>query len=133
MNAGFMVLLSVVSVCIVVYGIHSALKDKNTGITPLTPSEAQGTENTIYEEGYIHRCFVALDLFLNVIFKGQPDETISSRVGRAATEGKLWGILLSKFLNLFEKDHVAVSEAADTGRAEEVIKLEQESGNLDGK
>ena len=100
------------------------------GITPLTPQEETKAEASAGKEGYWHRVFVALDIFLNVVFKGREDETISSRAARAATEGKLWGILISKFLDLFEKDHGAYAEAADVERAKSVIDAEDKSGNL---
>ncbi len=46
-------------------------------------------------------------MFINVLTDGDPDETISSRAARAAQQGKGWGIEMSKFLDLFQKDHAA--------------------------
>ena len=48
-------------------------------------------ESQAADEGYLHRVLVALDIFLNVVFKGREDETISARSYRAALEGKIWG------------------------------------------
>ena len=67
---------------------------------------------------------------MNVIFGGDPDETISSRSARAATEGKLWGKILSHFLDLFQTDHGAKAEVGDLTRAEDVEYLEDNSGSL---
>lgn len=78
----------------------------------------------------MHRFLVGLDQFVNVITFGEPDETISSRSARAALQGKKWGIVMSKFLNLFQKDHGAKAQAGDVERAEHVRDLEEESGTL---
>lgn len=100
------------------------------GITPLTPQQLQKYETKALHQPYWHRLLVALDMFVNVIFNGHPDETISSRSARAATEGKTWGVLMSKFLDLFQNDHGAKAEAADLERSKEVGYLEDKSGNL---
>ncbi len=36
---------------------------------------------------------IAIDQLVNAWFWGNPDETISSRVGRAAVAGKRWGLI----------------------------------------
>lgn len=49
---------------------------------------------------------IAYDQFLNATANGDPDETISSRAGKARDEGKAWGCILCKwFLDRIEKDH----------------------------
>jgi len=40
---------------------------------------------------YLRNLAIALDQGLNTLLAGDPDETISSRVGRAALAGKRWG------------------------------------------
>lgn len=40
---------------------------------------------------YLRNLAIALDQGLNTLLGGDPDETISSRVGRAAQAGKRWG------------------------------------------
>lgn len=100
------------------------------GITPLTTTEVVTEEKQASTEGYFIRVLIAFDIFANVVFKGNPDETLSSRSARAATEGKWWGIILSKFLDLFQSDHGAKAEAGDVTRAEAVIALEDKSGNI---
>jgi len=99
-------------------------------ITPLTPAQETTDEKQVVAEGYFKKVLITFDQFVNVIFKGNPDETISSRSARAATEGKLWGIWMSWFLDLFQKDHGAQAEAGDVQRAKEVESLEEKSGNI---
>lgn len=102
----------------------------STGITPLTPSQLVTNEQQAKQEGYVKRVLIGFDQFANVVLNGHPDETISSRSARAATQGKLWGKTMSKFLDLFQKDHGATAEAGDLERAETVEYLEDSSGTL---
>lgn len=52
---------------------------------------------------YIHGLLIGLDQFGNTLFGGNPDETISSRVGRAALRGSRLGRILEHLIdNLFE-------------------------------
>ena len=99
-------------------------------ITPLDPQQTAEQEQQASQEGYLHRDAVALDIFINVFTGGKEDETISSRAARAAEVGKKWGVDMSKFLNLFQKDHGAKAQAGDVARANEVISLEQASGGI---
>ncbi|MEK1941813.1 MAG: hypothetical protein AAAB16_15700 [Pseudomonas sp.] len=48
---------------------------------------------------------VAHDQLANAAFGGSVDETISSRAGKAAREGKRWACVLCKFLDRFDKEH----------------------------
>ena len=41
--------------------------------------DVQQQEAQAAREGYVHRVLVAFDQFVNVIFRGRPDETISAR------------------------------------------------------
>ena len=101
-----------------------------SGIDPLTPTQAAQQEQQATTQSYIHRVLVALVSFINVLFFGAPDETISSRSARAAEQNKLWGILMSRVLDLFEADHGAKAQAADLERAEAVVTLEANSPGL---
>jgi hypothetical protein len=74
---------------------------------------------------YPVRVLIAFDQMVNVITGGHPDETISSRAGRAALAGRWWGKVMSAFLNLFESDHGAKAEAGDLERAEQIEYLEE--------
>jgi hypothetical protein len=64
---------------------------------------------------YFWNILISLDQFANTVLAGSPDETISSRAGKAMREGKVWGCLLCRFLSLFENDHCAKSIEVDEG------------------
>lgn len=100
------------------------------GITPLTPQQLTKQENQTAHEQYIHRALIGLDQFMNVLTDGDPDETISARAARAAEKGKPWGIAMSKFLDLFQKNHGPKAQAGDVERAQAVQKLEDSSGGF---
>jgi len=100
-------------------------------LTPLPPSQVSQQETQALHESFLHRALVGLDQFMNVLTDGDPDETISSRAARAAEAGKPWGVGLSKFLNVFQKDHGVKAQAGDVARAEQVQKLEEPE--LNGK
>jgi hypothetical protein len=103
----------------------------NSPITPLTPQQTAEQEAQAAHEGYVHRILVAFDIFSNVLTDGDPDETISARSARAAEAGKPWGIAMSKFLNLFQKDHGPKAQSGDVARAVKVIQEEESSGAID--
>jgi hypothetical protein len=95
----------------------------NTGIIPLTPQQIAEQEEQAASEGFIKRDLVAIDQAAEtVIFGGPPDTTISSETAVMATEDtgfkKEVGELVSKGLDLFQKDHGAKAEAGDLERAE---------------
>ncbi|MDE2099242.1 MAG: hypothetical protein KGL39_18455 [Patescibacteria group bacterium] len=100
-------------------------------VTPLSPGDFAGNIAKADDESYVHKDFVAFDQFVNVLADGNPDETISSRMARWATEeqpGSLKhriGTGMCDFLNLFQKDHGAVAEASDLGRAKAVEHVEE--------
>jgi hypothetical protein len=95
-------------------------------VTPVTQASAQQLETEALTHGYPMRCLLALDVFANVVlFNGRLDETISSHAARASLEGKWWGIVLSKFLNLFSKDHGAGAIIGDEVRAEVIASTEE--------
>ncbi len=83
---------------------------------------------------YFSRVAIAFDVFVNVIFDGLQDETISSRSGRAAKAGKLWGKILAGALNFCFPGHCAGAELHDAWRAEYVqfIESKEETGNRSG-
>lgn len=102
-------------------------------ITPLTPSQTDLASEQAAHEGYVHRSLVGLDQFVNVLLDGSPDETISSRAARWATEetpGSLKhsiGTAVSKGLDMFQKDHGAKAEVGDLTRAQNVEAIEQKA------
>ena len=81
-------------------------------------------ESQAADEGYLHRVLVALDIFLNVVFKGREDETISARSYRAALEGKIWGRIMNAFLDIFQSNHGAKAAAGDLERANSIAATE---------
>lgn len=101
------------------------------GITPLNSAQETKEEQNAVEHGYLVRCLLALDVLANVVLlRGRLDETVSTHSARAAVEGKLWGIWMSKFLDLFQTDHGADASAGDLIRAESIVNTEDTSGIL---
>jgi hypothetical protein len=68
-------------------------------------------------EGWLHRFLVVLDIFVNVCFRGQEDETISARSYRASLEGKLWGRVMNYWLDLWQEQHGPKAAVGDFMRA----------------
>lgn len=48
---------------------------------------------------YLLNLLVSLDQLLNTLFGGNPDETVSSRVGRGAIKGSKLALVLEKLIN----------------------------------
>lgn len=62
------------------------------------------------EDGYIKNVLVTSDCLVNTLAGGDPDETISSRSGKAQTyelskDRWGWGCRMCSFLAIFQKDH----------------------------
>lgn len=51
------------------------------------------------------RLAIAHDQLANAAFGGNEDETISSRAGKAAREGRRWGCVLCKWLDRIDPGH----------------------------
>ncbi|MGV3466385.1 MAG: hypothetical protein ACO1OT_13960 [Heyndrickxia sp.] len=65
---------------------------------------------------YFWNILVSVDQFFNTVFGGDPDETISSRMGKhLAKHDCPFCNLMCKLLNLFEKDHCVKSIEKDEG------------------
>lgn len=64
---------------------------------------------------YIWNILISIDQFLNTVLGGEPDETISSRMGKRARKGDKLGKCICKFLNLFDKGHCEKSIEEDEG------------------
>lgn len=58
---------------------------------------------------YMRRNFVALDQLGNALAGGQPDETISFRAAKARAAGSRPACVLCRLLDLFQKDHCAIT------------------------
>lgn len=74
---------------------------------------------------WILRVLIAFDRFINTVFGGHPDETISARSAMAQRKGKKWGCILCKMLDKIEKDHCVSSIFKDGKDAAEVIEEEK--------
>ena len=74
-------------------------------------------------EGWAHRILVMFDILVNVIFRGQPDETISGRSYRASLEKKLWGRVMNYWLGLIEVQHGIKALIGDRQRAKNRIAI----------
>jgi hypothetical protein len=103
-------------------------------ITPINVNQEQQDFHDVEREHYLRRCLIAFDIFCNVVFFfGDEDETISAHSARAATQGKRWGIVLSWFLDLFQRDHGAHAVADDEARALDIEHVEETSGVIPPK
>jgi hypothetical protein len=58
---------------------------------------------------------VAVDQFFNTLLGGDPDETISSRAGKAKAKGHRWGCILCALLDKLQKNHCDMNIESDEG------------------
>jgi hypothetical protein len=67
-------------------------------------------------KGYIWNVLVSLDQLVNTLLLGDPDETISSRMGKYAARGRGWiPCQLCKLLDFFDKNHCSKNIEKDEG------------------
>lgn len=59
---------------------------------------------------------VAHDQLANAAFGGHEDETLSSRAGKAAREGKRWACVLCRLLDRLDPNHCEKSIEPDRGK-----------------
>ena len=74
---------------------------------------------------YLFNALVGLDQFINTLFGGDPDMTLSGRMGRAVAEGRCMACKgICWVLHLIDKDHCtrANKNEADEG-ADQVAKV----------
>lgn len=64
---------------------------------------------------YLINNLIGTDQACNALYGGDPDETISSRIGKDENSNIVakW---VAKFLDLFQKNHVIISEEPDRGK-----------------
>lgn len=109
----------------------------NDPIQPITPAQEAADKESAKTEGYVHRVLEEIDVLGNVVTGGKQDETISSRLAREDTQGHGFthevGVVGSRILDVFQKDHGAMAEAGDLERAEIVEQLEESTGTLPTK
>ncbi|MBB5325209.1 hypothetical protein HNQ34_002309 [Anoxybacillus tepidamans] len=65
---------------------------------------------------YIWNIFISIDQFFNTVLGGDPDETISSRMGKRARKGDKLGQFICAILNIFDKGHCEKSIEKDEGQ-----------------
>ncbi|GAB6035839.1 hypothetical protein JCM15519_03980 [Fundidesulfovibrio butyratiphilus] len=66
--------------------------------------------------GYFWNVLIGLDQFLSVLTGGDPDETVSSRAGKAAAAGSPTGQALERLLDaVFGPGHCRASIECDEG------------------
>lgn len=61
---------------------------------------------------YLLNILIALDQMLNALIGGYPDETISLHAARDRDKGALWGCVLCRVLDLFDKNHCVNTQAS---------------------
>lgn len=54
---------------------------------------------------YIVNLWTALDQSVNALLFGNPKETVSYRAARAAKEGRTWGCVLCRLLDVVDNGH----------------------------
>jgi hypothetical protein len=69
-----------------------------------------------YVKTYLKNIFLAVSQVLNVLLGGDPDETLSSRAGKARLNGRAWGCILCKVLDRLDKNHCTNAIENDEGK-----------------
>lgn len=64
---------------------------------------------------WVLNVLIALDDLLSAILLGDPQETISSRLGKAMLKGARWACLLCRLLDRIQPDHCLHSIERDRG------------------
>lgn len=96
----------------------------NSSNAVLSPQQIEQQEHQTAKERYVHRVLVALDQFGNVVFGGDPDETISARSARAAERGNWLGKFMCWWLDKLQSNHGEKAECGDWERAKTVEQIE---------
>jgi hypothetical protein len=71
--------------------------------------------------GYGRNVLIAADQLLNAIFRGMPNQTISSRAADARGAGRRWGCVLCGWLDKLDMNHCEKARLGDIRRARHVI------------
>lgn len=64
---------------------------------------------------YVRNVAVAVDQLLSALTGGDPDETISSRLGKAQRRGQPFACIACRLLDLIQRNHCARSIEDDEG------------------
>lgn len=66
---------------------------------------------------YLWNLLVALDQLINALLGGDPDETLSSRMGKAVRANRCWACKgICRLLHLIDKDHCQKTIEPDEGQ-----------------
>lgn len=65
---------------------------------------------------YFRRLFVAVDQLVNVIFGGDEDETVSSRIAKDRRRGRKFACVLCKILDWIDPHHCEKAIERDEGK-----------------
>lgn len=66
---------------------------------------------------YIFNILISLDQLANTLLGGDPDETMSSRMGKRIASGNCWGCYrVCRILHFIDKDHCRKSIEEDEGK-----------------
>src|SRR5271154_2626181 len=93
---------------------------------PLTPDEVAIAEALANHEGYLHRLLVGLDQFVNGVFGGKPDETISAHSQQLAEAGNPFGKFMCWWWGKKKREHGKLAKGGFLVRA--TAKREQKRG-----
>jgi len=65
---------------------------------------------------YLYNILIGIDQLVNVVLAGDPDETMSSRMGKHVAKHDNWFCgMVCKLLNLIQKDHCMKAIEKDRG------------------
>lgn len=65
---------------------------------------------------WLGNIFIAFDQFINALIGGDPDETLSSRAGKAARKNNKIACIFCKMLDFFDKNHCEKFIEMDEGK-----------------
>lgn len=64
---------------------------------------------------YCLNLLLSVDQLANTILLGDPDETLSSRIGKGSLKGSRFCIFMAKILGFFDKNHAVKNIEKDEG------------------
>jgi hypothetical protein len=99
-------------------------------LVPLTPEQIVEAEARADKHGYLARLATGLDDFVNDIFGGNLDQTISSRCQQLSQAGNPFGTFMCLWLDKIQPNHGQLAEAGDLARANAQMELEQRMLNF---
>ncbi len=97
-------------------------------MTALSSAQTAKQEQQVRSESYWMRVLIAADMAANVALGGEEDETISADAGLMAKKHEFLGVLVSRMLDLVQRNHGAKAAAGDLERASAVQAVIEGSG-----